>query len=345
MVDTIGETDDRETKSIFIKRDRPGDKEYNWRGSSLRSLSHTPLAEIENHSSSDENDDFVKHIPMDRSHVRTEFPKEVEYDFTSDLFSIFEDPKNHDEEIVKKWPTRPINRKTIEKLVLLKRYKNENVSLQKNTLYEGRRLNRMCKEIDKSFEEVIIGHSNKASGIIVHKLVRHPIARKSKLYVLLVRENGVVNIPGGKSQGEETPIDTAIREFREEVTQPAEKKEISTEIKEEDRIPIYRLNEQKIVDNVIESFHLPSDGYTLFFLEMDKYLLSKIPIDFILKKHFVPVEEDESVGLWIDYDDIRLDGEENINDVSKQLSSFTNSILRRKNMINWANNLLNIETT
>lgn len=94
------------------------------------------------------------------------------------------------------------------------KYRQMNHDLQKKALLEGRRLNKLCKEISPGYEGMIVGHQHKASGILITHL--KPIRGRITMFVLLVRENGQLNIPGGKAKEEESPLETAEREFMEE---------------------------------------------------------------------------------------------------------------------------------
>lgn len=81
-----------------------------------------------------------------------------------------------------------------------------NIQLQRTAFFQGRELNTIMKGIDPTAEDVIIGQSHKASGIILYQ----------DAHVLLVTFKGEACVPGGKAQGTEHPLETAIREVVEE---------------------------------------------------------------------------------------------------------------------------------
>src|SRR5579872_6052671 len=110
--------------------------------------------------------------------------------------------------------------------------KEMNIALQIGARQNGEKLNKLCKRINPSFEEIIVGHQHRAAGVFCYK-----INSDGKVFVLLVEEpikkpifkKGVIEsktpieievkkmtIPGGKAQGEEYPLITALREFGEE---------------------------------------------------------------------------------------------------------------------------------
>ena len=82
----------------------------------------------------------------------------------------------------------------------------------------GTKINKVGSILDKDYEPVIVGSQHRAAGILVY----HVDKKEKKIHVLLAnfaKKEGDIpeyQIPGGKAQGIEYPLETAIREFNEE---------------------------------------------------------------------------------------------------------------------------------
>lgn len=105
------------------------------------------------------------------------------------------------------------------------------VNLQSFAAGYGSKLNKLASEIDGEYEHVIVGTPHRAAGILLYytQMKRH-VGRGASLqegkerdvYFLAARFNDPTTgkseyqIPGGKAQGTEYPLETAVREFNEE---------------------------------------------------------------------------------------------------------------------------------
>jgi 8-oxo-dGTP pyrophosphatase MutT (NUDIX family) len=89
--------------------------------------------------------------------------------------------------------------------------------IEKDILRQGKRINKLIKQIDPTADEACIGVGSRAAGILVY----WPDGK-----VLLGLRNGELIVPGGKAQGEESPIENAVREFEEEFRVKINKKDI-----------------------------------------------------------------------------------------------------------------------
>lgn len=145
----------------------------------------------------------------------------------------------------------------------------------KDILKHGKRINKLIKSIDPKADEACIGVGSRASGILVYQ----PDGK-----VLLGLRNGELIVPGGKAQGEESPIEAAVREFKEEF--------------------LVTINERLILDYPQLSYYIVGGKYTIhlipaksMFQEPDKVLdeYKKIITDTLLLSH-----ENPSELMWVD---------------------------------------------
>lgn len=127
-------------------------------------------------------------------------------------------------------------------------------NIQTSAFYHGKSLNEIGKQLDPNFEPVIIGQQHRAAGILPFIFI------DDKCYVLggMFTKNGdklKFGILGGKAQGTESPIDTALREFNEET--------LSFLGKDFDKR--FRARPQF-------SYSIVSGKYTLYLVELDRFL-------------------------------------------------------------------------
>ncbi len=147
--------------------------------------------------------------------------------------------------------------------------------MQKDILRQGKRINNLIKQIDPKVDEACIGVGNRASGILVY--------RPDGKVLLGLRDKELI-VPGGKCQGEESPIETAVREFKEEF--------------------LVNINSKDILDNPQLCYYIANGKYTLYFISaecifcdsgkiIDEY--KKTVSDTLLLSH-----ENPSELMWVD---------------------------------------------
>jgi len=92
-----------------------------------------------------------------------------------------------------------------------------NLSIQQNAFFQGRALNDLASELDAQYEPLPIGKVHAAAGILPYR------KKEGKLVELLLgefpSEDGTIrlNLLGGKASGLESPVETAVREFSQEI--------------------------------------------------------------------------------------------------------------------------------
>ncbi len=103
-------------------------------------------------------------------------------------------------------------------------------------------LNAAAKAVEPDFEPVIVGQAHRAAGLLVWDVGEDGIVQ-----VLLAKEAEEFVIPGGKAIAEEHPMETAIREFSQELGGYYETKTLAT-----------------LLGGIHSSLYYPQGKYTLF---------------------------------------------------------------------------------
>lgn len=148
-----------------------------------------------------------------------------------------------------------------------------NGNLQFMAEKQGVILNRMMKHFDPRAEDIITGHSHRAAGLLVHD-------GKS---VLMVKFAKGLEIPGGKAQGSEYPLETATREAGEETLRTLTKEMLDS-----------------LYQRPIPSYVVAAGKYTIFLVDATELKLGNIVEDFKdkLAAHKDDAEEPPSALVW-----------------------------------------------